>query len=402
MNKSPAILTLFFVLANTSVGEAQVNWDGSLELEHRYFWETDTLSNLDSGQTSARLEMEFFKDWNNGDDQIVFEPFVRLDEQDNERSHADIRQLIWTHYGSNWEFSMGLGKVFWGVTETQHLVDIINQTDGVENIDGEDKLGQPMLRGQTFNNYGNFEFYILPYFRTRTFAGADSRLNGGIVVDNDNQEFESNSEESHLDYAIRYNNTFGDWGIGLSWFDGTSREADILRLLDFTSLSSTPYYPQINQLGADIQVTTDAWLLKLEAIQRNFDDVFYEDYAAATVGVEYTFVGVFDSVYDIGALAEYSWDQRNESATSPFQNDAFIGARLALNNINNSEFLFGLSSDLDFSGSNSIFLEASTRVANSFTANIEVRYFDSKDPQDLLFNFRDHSFVQLGIEYFFD
>ena len=402
MNKSPAILTLFFVLANTSVGEAQVNWDGSLELEHRYFWETDTLSNLDSGQTSARLEMEFFKDWNNGDDQIVFEPFVRLDEQDNERSHADIRQLIWTHYGSNWEFSMGLGKVFWGVTETQHLVDIINQTDGVENIDGEDKLGQPMLRGQTFNNYGNFEFYILPYFRTRTFAGADSRLNGGIVVDNDNQEFESNSEESHLDYAIRYNNTFGDWGIGLSWFDGTSREADILRLLDFTSLSSTPYYPQINQLGADIQVTTDAWLLKLEAIQRNFDDVFYEDYAAATVGVEYTFVGVFGSVYDIGALAEYSWDQRNESATSPFQNDAFIGARLALNNINNSEFLFGLSSDLDFSGSNSIFLEASTRVANSFTANIEVRYFDSKDPQDLLFNFRDHSFVQLGIEYFFD
>ena len=130
--------------------------------------------------------------------------------------------------------------------------------------------------------------------------------------------------------------------------------------------------------------------------------MFYEDYAAATVGVEYTFVGVFGSVYDIGALAEYSWDQRNESATSPFQNDAFIGARLALNNINNSEFLFGLSSDLDFSGSNSIFLEASTRVANSFTANIEVRYFDSKDPQDLLFNFRDHSFVQLGIEYFFD
>ena len=402
MNKSPAILTLFFVLANTSVGEAQVNWDGSLELEHRYFWETDTQTNLDSGQTSARLEMEFFKDWNNGDDQIVFEPFVRLDEQDNERSHADIRQLIWTHYGSNWEFSMGLGRVFWGVTETQHLVDIINQTDGVENIDGEDKLGQPMLRAQTFNNYGNFEFYILPYFRTRTFAGIDSRLNGGLVVDNDNQEFESNSEESHLDYAIRYNNTIGDWGIGLSWFDGTSREADILRLLDFTTLSSTPYYPQINQLGADIQVTTDAWLLKLEAIQRNFDDVFYEDYAAATVGVEYTFVGVFGSVYDIGALAEYSWDQRDESATSPFQNDAFIGARLALNNINNSEFLFGLSSDLDFSGSNSIFLEASTRVANSFTANIEVRYFDSKDPQDLLFNFRDHSFVQLGIEYFFD
>lgn len=389
-------------LTTTSNSHAQISWDGSLEVEHRYFWETDTAKNLDSGQTSARLEMEFFKDWNNGDDQIIFEPFIRLDSQDEERSHADIRQLIWTHYGSNWEFSMGLGRVFWGVTESQHLVDIINQTDGVENIDGEDKLGQPMLRYQTFNDYGNFDFYVLPYFRNRTFAGNDSRLSGGIVVDNNNQQFESNNEESHLDYAIRYNNTFGDWGVGLSWFDGTSREADVLRLLDISTLTSTPYYPQINQLGADIQVTTDAWLFKLEAIQRNFDDAFYDDYSAATLGAEYTFVAVFGSVYDIGALVEYSWDERDESATSPFQNDAFVGARLALNDINSSEVLFGVSSDFKFSGSNSLFLEASTRFANSFTANIEVRYFDSDDPRDLLFNFRDHSFIQIGIEYFFD
>ena len=40
---------------------------------------------------------------------------------------------------------LGLRKVYWGVTESQHLVDVINQTEGVENLDGEDKLGQPML-----------------------------------------------------------------------------------------------------------------------------------------------------------------------------------------------------------------------------------------------------------------
>ena len=402
MTKYFFTLVVCCILLNSHYVKAQVSWDGSLELEQRYFWEADTTTGLASGQTSARLEMEFFKGWNNGDDQIVFEPFARLDSQDDERSHADIRQLIWTHYGSNWEFSIGLGKVFWGVTESQHLVDIINQTDGVENIDGEDKLGQPMLRYQTFNNYGNFDFYLLPYFRTRTFAGADSRLNGGFVVNNDEQQFESSKGESHIDYAFRYDNTFGDWGVGLSWFDGTSREADIFRLFDPTTLSSTPYYAQITQFGADVQVTTDAWLLKLEAIERNFDETISQDYTAATIGAEYTFVGVFGSVYDIGVLAEYSWDERAENATSPFQNDLFMGARLALNDINSSDLLFGISSDFDFSNSRSIFLEASTRFATAFTANLEIRYFSSDDSQDLLFNFRDHSFIQLGVEYFFD
>ena len=390
------------------LGTAAANsLDGSIEIEQRYFWEDDTESiqtgtNLGAGQTSARLELEWFREWNNGDDQLLFEPFLRLDEQDSERSHADVRQLLWTHYHKNWEFAAGIGRVFWGVTESQHLVDIINQTDGVENIDGEDKLGQPMLKASFFNDYGNFEGYLLPWFRTRTFAGSDSRLNGGIVVDNDKEFYESGSEEQHVDLALRYNHTIGDWGIGLSWFTGTSREPDLLRFFDPQTATTTPYYPQIDQFGADIQITTDAWLFKLEAIQRNHDDQLLEDFAAATVGFEYTFVGIFDTVYDLGVLGEFSWDERDERATSVFQNDAFVGARLALNDVYDSEVLFGVVSDLDDSDSRSLFVEAATRLANELTANIELRYFDSDNPSDPLFALRDHSFIQIGLEYFFD
>ena len=402
MHKTIYVCALLISALSVSNLSAQMNWDGSIELEHRYFWDNDSITNLDNNQTSVRLEMEFFKAWNNGDDQVIFEPFIRYDNQDDERSHADARQLIWTRYGSNWELSAGLGRVFWGVTESQHLVDIINQTDSVENIDGEDKLGQPMIRYQYFNKYGNFDAFVLPYFRTRTFVGADSRLSGGIIVSNDDAAYESDREESHIDYAFRYSNTIGDLSLGLSVFDGTSREADILRLIDPVTFNSTPYYPQITQFATDLQLTTNGWLFKLEAIQRNFDDSVYEDYNATTLGTEYTFVGVFDSIYDIGALAEYSWDEREELATSPFQNDLFIGARFVFNDFNNSEILAGISSDLDYSNSQSFFLEASTRFATSFTANLEIRYFDSDEPSDLIYNFRDHSFIQLGIEYFFD
>ncbi len=402
MKLSCLLLSVAMYVVNLSNALANTSWDGSIELEHRYFWDNDTAFNRSQHQTSARLEMEFYRSWNDGDDQIIFEPFVRGDLEDDERTHADIRQLIWTKLGKKWEFSAGIGRVFWGVTETQHLVDIINQTDGVENIDGEDKLGQPMIRYQYFSDFGAFDAYLLPYFRTRTFPGFDSRLNAGIVVDNNNELYESNSEETHLDYAIRYNTTLGDWSIGLSWFSGTSREPDLFRFFDPQTLISTPYYPQIDQLGADIQLTTGGWLVKLEAIQRNHDDRFYQDFSAATVGTEYTFVGVFGSVYDIGALVEYSWDERDELATTPFQNDLFIGARLSLNDMFDSQVLFGISSDLDDSSSQSFFIEGSTRIGTSLTANVELRYFDSDQPNDLFFQFKDNGFIQIGLEYYFD
>ncbi len=379
-----------------------LGFDGSVELEQRLFIEDNPFPGINHSQTSIRFLAEFFKEWNNGDDQLVFEPFVRLDAQDNERSHADIRQLIWSHNGENYELSAGIGQVYWGVTESQHLVDVINQTDNVENIDGEDKLGQPMIHYSYFNDYGTFEAFVLPYFRERTFEGANGRLNGGFVVDNDRALYESSAEQSHVDFAARYSNTIGDWSLGFSWFGGTSREPDLLRFADFEAGSTTPFYPQITQLGADIQLTTGSWLVKIEAIQRNHDDPFYQDFAAATIGTEYTVVGLLGSVYDLGLLAEYSWDERDQLATSVFQNDAFIGARLAFNDVNDSQLLVGLSNDLDNSDSRAIFVEASTRLAPVLTMNVELRYFESDTPSDLLFRLEDDSFIQIGVEYFFD
>jgi hypothetical protein len=375
-------------------------FNANVELEQRLFWQQATQENLSKGQTSLRLEAEYFRDWNQGDEQLIIEPFVRLDSVDDQRSHLDLRQFIWSKLNDNSEFAIGVGQVFWGVTESQHLVDIINQTDSVENIDGEDKLGQPMVRYSYFNDYGTFDAFLLPYFRARTFAGEDGRLNGGILVDNHNEVYQSSSQETHLDFALRYAKTVGDLGIGLSWFSGTSREPDLFRFFNLTDMSTTPYYALIDQFGLDLQLTTDAWLFKLEAIQRNHNDSLSSDFAAATIGAEYSFVGVLGSAYDLGALAEYSWDERRENASSLFQNDLFVGARLALNDMNDSELLFGVAQDLDASSSRSIFIEAGTRINSKFSVNIELRYFESNEPNDLLFRFRNDSFIQIGLEYY--
>jgi hypothetical protein len=101
---------------------------------------------------------------------------------------------------NNRKILLGANKVFWGVTESRHLVDIINQTDLVEDIDEEQNLGQPMVNLLLQRDWGQLDFYLKPWFREPVLELAEA----------------------------------GD------------------RLL--------PFYHQISQLGLDVQYTRDAWL----------------------------------------------------------------------------------------------------------------------------------------------
>jgi hypothetical protein len=66
---------------------------------------------------------------------VSFVGIIRGDQEDPERSHGDIRELFWSYDARQWDITVGINKVFWGVTESRHLVDAINQTDYVEDID---------------------------------------------------------------------------------------------------------------------------------------------------------------------------------------------------------------------------------------------------------------------------
>ena len=156
--------------------ETHQDFSGSIALESRFF----SQSPLDSGQrgdvsVSIAFQPEYYLEWDGRDQSFTFVPFVRWDQHDNERTHWDIRELFWLRAWEDWELSAGIRKVFWGVTESQHLVDIINQTDLVENLDGEDKLGQPMIKASWIQDWGTVEAYWMPFFRERTFPGSTRR-----------------------------------------------------------------------------------------------------------------------------------------------------------------------------------------------------------------------------------
>lgn len=394
MRFSP-LLTLLALVCNA---EAVITTEkaGKIGLEVRLFSEDHPLASQD-GNLSLHVAPEFSWHWDNGRSNFIFAPFLRFDQHDSERTHWDIRELVWLQTGDGWELRTGMGKVFWGVTEFQHLVDIINQDDGVEDLDDEGKLGQPMLNLSIIKPWGTFDAFLLPGFRERTFPGDDGRPRVSLPIDTDHPRYESGAGNKHTDLALRWRYSAGVLDLGLSWFKGTAREPilEISNCADRPCL--IPYYEQIEQIGLDGQLTLNSWLWKVEAIHRANR---HTDHWATQVGFEYTFYGISQQGLDLGLLLEYGWDQRGADNDTVFQNDLALGLRLTANDAASTELLVGLVYDLDHQ--NPTFqLEASRRIGNRWKVLLHIRGFSADEPEDPLSGLDKDDHLELKIERYF-
>lgn len=394
---------------------ADVQFSGNAGVEQRYFLQDAIYPQQARSNLSLYFSPEIYKSFDNGTDSISFKGYIRLDQQDSERTHGDIRELKWVHTGDEWEVQAGIGKVFWGQAESLHLVDIINQTDSVEAVDGEDKLGQPMVSFTLFKDWGNTTLFALPYFRERTFAGVDGRLRGPIPVDTQNPLFESEDEEKNTDWAARWQHSLGDWEVGLSYFNGTAREPTfVLTTNEQGQTNVQPFYPQMQQAGIDVLALLGGLTVKFEGIQRNVFDADFsanvngvpvafeqQDYFAFVGGFEYSFVGLFGGSYDVNWLMEYQYDERDDSAESIAQNDLMLGTRLVFNDVDGTEILMGLVQDLDYSGVRSGFIEASSRLNDNWKWRVDAWLFSSDEMNEPSYLVRRDDYVQLSLEYYF-
>jgi len=375
------------------------DWDvtGFAGLDTQAFWLDGQFDGQSSGMNpSLLLQPEFYWNSDDGDQRVSIVGFARWDSMDDERSHADIREAYWGIDGNGWDLTAGISKIFWGVTESRHLVDVINQTDLVESIDEESKLGQPLVNLNLQRDYGRFGLYVMPYFRERTFPGADGRFRAPLVVDTDNPIYESSDKEHHVDLALRYSHYIGDVDIGAHVFEGTSREARFLIAPEGDRL--LPVYDQMTQVGVDVQYTNEAWLWKLEAISR---DTRVDTFMAAVGGFEYTFYGVKDSAADVGVLVEYLFDDRNSlSAPTASDNDLFVGTRLALNDTDDTSVLAGVALDLD---THELFLniEAERRIGDKLSLEFQLRSFMNAKPNGSLFAVKQDDYLQLRLNWYY-
>lgn len=392
------LLCLLTLTLLPAVGRgADLKLSGYMAVEGRFFTEEPAFDGQDRGpQFSGVAEPEFSYRLKDGAHQFKLTPFYRLDGMDAERTHFDLREAYWRYSADAWELLVGINKVFWGVAESRHLVDIINQTDILEDIDQEDKLGQPMIMLASQQDWGEVQFYLMPYFREQSFAGRDGRLRPPLPVDGHSQ-FESDAREHHPDLALRYSHYIGNWDIGGYYFHGTSREP-ILRL-NRQGTELTPFYEIIHQAGVDLQYTRDAWLWKFEGIVRDGRSDFF---GAVVGGFEYTFYQVLNSPADWGLLVEYNRDGRDEvdSPATAFDNDIFFGTRLALNDPQDTSLLLGAVIDTQ-NGSTLANIEAERRIGASLVLEVTGRFFLNIDDTDPVKALEQDDFIEISLQYHF-
>ena len=208
-----------------------------------------------------------------------------------------------------------------------------------------------------------------------------------------------------MDLAARWFHTLGPFDIGVSHFWGTGREPRLLPSLQETGAPVlVPTYDTIHQSSLDIQATTGGWLLKLEALTRSGqDDRFY----ATVGGFEYTFGNVRNTGMDVGLLAEYHYDSRPRLnfngqllAATPFDDDIFLGTRLAFNDVQSTNLLGGVIVDRN-TRSTALFLEAGRRLTDYLTLDLELRSFLNTEQVDPLHSFRRDGYGEIKLSYHF-
>lgn len=331
-------------------------------------------------QPSFSASVDYYRSWDQDRQSLTVSPFVRLDAEDDERSHFDLREFYWSRVGDDWDLHVGVKQIFWGVTEFKHLVDIVNQTDLVENIDGEDKLGQPMAHLSLIRDWGIVDLYVLAGFRERTFPGRDGRLRLAVPIDDDRASYESGAGQARIDGAIRWSHNLGPVELGVHHFSGTSRDPQLLPgLTTAGEVVLRPHYPVIDQTGLDAQAILGDWALKLEAISNSG---FGDRYTAVNAGFERTLVGFMGGRADLGVVAEYMFDDRDEAATTTlFEHDLALGTRWSLNDVADTQALVGVIWDVDTD--EYVFkVEGSRRLGETWTLLLEGRVFGGADEPD--------------------
>lgn len=443
-NMTAGLIGLLFYLP----AHAGLDFSGYVEGELRLYPANGLLQEQKEALGSVAFEPEI--SWKSESEQhrIRFKTFGRYSDPDGHRDHVDIREFYYNYAGSGWQVEAGINKVYWGVVESLHLVDVINQTDVVESVNGEAKLGQPMISFGLEQEWGNVDLYVLPFFRERRYPDGPERfrlsLNGeAIKYDKNDPLFDSHEEDNHVDSAIRWANDFEALNVGISYFYGTNREpipilADIVVIDPLTpviSMVMAGYYEQMEQTGIELQYLYEAWAFKLEATSKNLDS---GDYNSAVAGFEYTLNDLEPWGADLGLLVEYLWNDRRsvdifplslealaandlallgmltpaelaalrQSALipgdylSPFEDDIFIATRFALNDVGSTEFLAGVIVDIDDQTTSASF-EGSTRIGDNVRISLNIYLFEHVDQQSAFHNLRKDDQIEARVAWYF-
>jgi len=391
----PGLCALALVLGCAQAPE--VKTAGYVAAEGRVFWQEPKYPGQEQGSgVSLVAEPELEVASEDGVHTAVARPFYRLDPYDQRRSHFDVRKASYQVSSSGWEAGLGAGVFTWGVLESHRPVDVLNQIDFVDAIDGSAKLGQPYASAGYTGERASLRVYYLPFFRERTFPGVDGRLRFAVPIDTENAMYEAELGPWHPSGAARFTWSEDDVDIGLGIFSGLSREPRFV--VELTRVQVVPRYDLMQQISLDAQWTTGPLALKVEGFARLWTAAF-QPFVGGGAGLEYSFFDFVDG-WDLSLAAEILLDARPlEAPITLFDHDAFAGLRFAFNDTASTEVLAGTLVDV-IDGTTMMRVDAGRRFGADWRAIVGASFFlGPKGTLESAFLQDDH--VTARLAYFF-
>lgn len=336
MRRIPTLALLCAAAFPVAADESAGRFSGEAALVLRAYPQAPAGDQERTGR-GVRLAPEW--SWRSGDDLLRLEPLFQLENPGSGRSKVDLKEMSWSRRLGESTLDVGITRLFWGVTESRHLINVINPPDLALDYSGETTLALPLLRYDLPTSLGRLEWILAPWEREPRYPGNRGRPRTSLPVQAEIQHPDGRPAAFAVRLTLAGN---GAYDAHLYHFQGLDREAVL-----------TPRFPllgppdaliasrqAIRQWGADLQVPWGNLLIKAEALLRQG---YSRSFGAAVAGGEYTWSGVANSAADLGLLGELQYDDRPADAPlAPMKQAFYAGLRLALNDPASTEMLFGL------------------------------------------------------------
>ena len=341
---------------------------------------------------SAEVKIDAFHDF--GESRIVGEFIARGDEKDSGRRITEARQAYLRSPLAGFDVFVGNRQEFWGKTESKNVVDVINQSDAAANEGKSGKLGAPSISAERYLDIGDLQLWYIFSFREKTFNDSDAHPSSGLPVNS--AQYARKDGKDADDFAARFSSFAGDWDLAGSVFYGTARDPILSVASDGSALN--PYYALQKSIGLEAQYTGDVTLLKWESLHGTQSSLIgAHDFAAAVAGIEYTYYGPFETIWDFGLIGEIQHDDRPQAAANQF---VVAGVRLVFNDIADSNILFLASVDRKADQS-FVSLEASRRINDVTSVKLTSQFYNARTATSAFGQLSDDDAVTLTLNMFF-
>lgn len=348
----------------------------------------------ESDRFALRLAPEWR--WAESGKTIVISPALYVEGANNGRTRFDLNELYFSTRMGETIIKTGISRLFWGVTESRHLVDVVNPPDLAHNYAAEQRLSTAMLYVTHPTPIGQLETLLLPWERDPKYPGTAGRPRTELPINNTVEHTNGTPPA----FAARLAISQGDYDTHIYFFRGLDRETVLAARTQGLAAPTelTPTRRLVRQWGADLQVPTGNFLVKSELTYRSG---YSRNFFSGVAGGEYALNGINGSVVDVNLLGEYQFDLRPADAplTTP-SHAVYGGFRVALNDAASTEFKFGVVAETA-SGARIWRGNASRRIAKNWTIEASMDVFDHVRKSPSLMGYKKESHAEVLAKYHF-